>query len=93
MYGPEGAEYSMTREVIDVIPLERVLLRHRQPMHNFDMTMLFEDEAGGTRLTWRMYFDTEDEAELVREAMAAGNEQNFDRLERQLGTMQSGGAG
>lgn len=93
MRGPDGAEFTMAKEVVDVAPLERIVFRHRQPMHNFEMTIGFEDDARGTRVTWRMLFDSAEEAALTRDAVTAGNEQNFDRLERQLQSMRSGAGG
>ena len=53
-------------------------------MHVFTMTMLFADEAGGTRLTWIMQFTTPDESGQLKDFIAAANEENFDRLEAWL---------
>jgi hypothetical protein len=47
------------------------------------MTMLFTEEASGTRLTWRMRFGTDEGGEM-RTFLAAANEENFDRLEAVL---------
>ena len=84
MTGPEGQVYPMAKEFREVVPNETIVLRHDQPVHAFLMEMSFEDEGGGTRLTWRFRFDSPDEAERVREAISVANEQNFDRLEAEL---------
>lgn len=91
MHGPDGAEYPMDREFLEVAPGERVVLRHPQPGHEFTMTMDFADEAGGTRITWRMRFDSAEHAAEIRDFIAAANEQNLDRLEAQLAAMSAEG--
>ena len=50
------------------------------------MTMTFAEEAGRTRLTWRMLFESAAELERVRAFIPAANEQNFDRLQALLAT-------
>jgi len=37
-----------------------------------------------TQLTWRMRFDSDEEARAVREVVLQGNEQSFDPLEAHL---------
>ena len=56
-------------------------------MHQFRMAMIFADEGGGTRVIWRMRFDSEEEGQRVRGFIAAANEENFDRLEAELASM------
>ncbi len=85
MRGPDGAEYAMVKEFEEVDPPSRIVLLHPEPpAHRFRMVMDFAEEAGGTRLTWRMRFEDPEERERVREFVVAANEQNFDRLEAQL---------
>jgi hypothetical protein len=64
-----------------------IVLQHPDPMHSFQMTMTFAEEAGKTRRTWWMRFESAAEFEKVREFIPAVNEQNFSRLEAQLATM------
>jgi uncharacterized protein YndB with AHSA1/START domain len=90
MHGPDGAEYQMTKEFVEVAPPTRIVLRHEQATHGFRMTMTFVDESDKTRLTWRMRFDSKEEAERVRSAVTEANEQNFDRLAAHLATMTGG---
>lgn len=79
MHSPAGAEYHNVSHFIEVAEPERIVLQHERPVHDFVMTMLFTEEEGGTRLTWRMKFDTE-EGEEMRAFLTAANEENFDRL-------------
>ncbi|HEU0053846.1 MAG TPA: SRPBCC family protein [Longimicrobium sp.] len=84
MRTPDGAEYPMHHRFVEVVPDERVVFDHLQEGHDFRMTMDFADADGGTRLTWRMRFASAEEGERVREFVAPANEQNFDRLAREL---------
>lgn len=84
MHGPDGADYAMLNVFEEVVPGERIVLRHVQQGHDFRLAMTLDDEAGGTRLTWRMRFESPDEAERVRGPVLAANEQNFDRLQAVL---------
>ena len=85
MRAPDGSTHAMAKSFVEVVPLERIVLRHLEPpQHRFLMTMLFADEAGGTRLTWRVLFEQPEEAERVRALFLEGNEQNFDRLAARL---------
>jgi uncharacterized protein YndB with AHSA1/START domain len=87
MHGPEGTDYPSATEFVEVVPPERIVFQHLKPMHRFQMTMTFATEAGQTRLTWRMLFESAEAAEAVRSFVVEANEQNFDRLEAQLATM------
>ena len=87
MHGPDGTDYPMVKDFIEVVSPERIVLQHLAPMHRFRMTVTFADEGDKTRLTWRMLFESAAELEKVRELVSTANEQNFDRLESQLATM------
>ncbi len=85
MTSPEGKAFHNRKLFIDVVPGERIVHEHLEPIHHFLMTMGFEDAGDDTVLTWRMQFapfrdapfDPEDMADFIH----AANEQNFDRLE------------
>lgn len=87
MRGPDGTDHQMVKTFVEVAPPARIVLQHVDPTHGFRMTMTFADEAGRTRLTWRMRFESAEEAGRVRALVAVANEQNFDRLETQLGEL------
>lgn len=84
MRGPGGERYPMEKEFLEVVPDERLVLRHHDPAHGFVMTMTYAPDGGGTLLTWRMRFDSAEECARVRDAVVAANEQNFDRLRGEL---------
>lgn len=48
------------------------------------MTKTLADEDGGTRLTWRMAFETEQLCETLKTICVPANQENFDRLAAHL---------
>ena len=87
MHGPDGVDYHNESVFLEVAPLERVVYFHRLPFHEFQMTMVFAEQGGQTRLTWRMLFESIEECEKIRKFVVPANEQNFDRLAAHLRTM------
>jgi uncharacterized protein YndB with AHSA1/START domain len=85
MRAADGASYRMTNRFVEIVPPERIVLRHDQDGHGFDLVMNYDivDDAS-TTLHWCMRFDSPEEAERVRPFVVEANEQNFDRLERVL---------
>lgn len=83
MYAPTGEEYPNVSHFTEIVEPARVVFVHEEPVHRFQMTLLYEEEGNITRLTWRMLFDT-DEGEQMRRFITAANEENFDRLEAHL---------
>ena len=51
------------------------------------MTMILDDQAGGTLLTWRMLFESVEECAKLENFISNANEQNFDRLQARLSEM------
>jgi hypothetical protein len=48
------------------------------------MTMIFAEEAGKTRLTWRQRFESAEHCISGEGAVIEANEQKLDRLEAEL---------
>ena len=84
MHGPNGTDYHNESRFLEVVRPERIVFQHEEPVHGFQMTMTFVERGGGTTLTWRMWFETPDEAVKVRPFILPANEQNFDRLAAHL---------
>ncbi len=80
MHGPNGADYQIEKEFIEIVKPERIVFDHLDPIHRFRMTMIFDEKNGKTELTWRMYFESADECAKVKNFILEANEQNFDRL-------------
>jgi uncharacterized protein YndB with AHSA1/START domain len=86
MHAPDGAVYRMEKRFVEVAAPERIVHDHLDPSHAFRMTVALTEEAGGTRVTWRMCFESAEEFARVKDFIAGANEQNFDRLESLLST-------
>ena len=84
MHGPDGTDYYNESEFIELEPAKRVVLEHLRPMHRFMMTMTLAEEAGKTRITWRLRFDSVEECERVKQFVVPANEQNLDKLAAEL---------
>ena len=82
--GPDGVDYYNESEFVELVEPTRVVLDHLRPMHRFRMTMTFTPEAGGTRIMWRMEFETADEVARIKSFVLDANQQNFDRLAAEL---------
>ncbi len=84
MHGPDGAAYAMDHRFTEILALERIVVRHLQPGHDFTLTVTLADYAGTTGITWHMLFDDPSEAVRVRPFVVPANEQNLDRLAAHL---------
>jgi uncharacterized protein YndB with AHSA1/START domain len=95
MHGPNSAHYENESVFVEVVKPERIVFQHLEPVHGFLMTMTFADEAGATRLTWRMCFESASECTRVKLFVSEANEQNFVRLAAHLAatSMNQGGNG
>ncbi len=80
MGAPDGTEYAMEKEFVEVVAGARIVHDHLQEGHRFLMTMIFADHAQGTELTWRMRFADAAEFARVQPYIIPANEENFDRL-------------
>ncbi|HBJ84270.1 MAG TPA: polyketide cyclase [Verrucomicrobiales bacterium] len=87
-HGPNGTDYPNESTFIEIVPNERIVYDHVVPPH-FRMAMTLAEEAGGTRLTWRMAFETAQLCETLKGICIPANEENFDRLAAHLGSSQT----
>lgn len=90
MHAPDGSQYQNESDFVEVVSPERIVFDHLEPVHQFRMTMTFEEEAGKTRLTWQMRFESVEEHARMKGFIPAANEENFDRLEAHLAKMAAG---
>lgn len=84
MHGPEKGNYENSAVFTIVEPLKLVRwTRSSQPL--FDMEVQFEAVSSTqTEIVFRMIFDTVEACEKIRAFAIPKNEENFDRLEREL---------
>ena len=81
MTSSDGTDFANRSTFQKIVPAERIVFLHHEPMHVYTMEMRFVPESGGTRLHWRMLFEANEENLQLKKFIAAANEQNFDRLE------------
>jgi uncharacterized protein YndB with AHSA1/START domain len=87
MHGPDGRIYENQSVFVEIVKPERIVFHHLKPVHEFQVTATFAEQAGKTELTWRMLFGSVAECDKVRRYVVEANEQNLDRLEAQLAKM------
>lgn len=85
MHSPDGADFP-NRSVFHEIGPERIVLRHESRPH-FILTSTFEEADGGTEITFRQTFETEEEYSKLKPICEEANEQNLDRLGSLLRTI------
>jgi uncharacterized protein YndB with AHSA1/START domain len=84
MHGPEKGNYENESEFKIVEPLRQVVWqRISKPI--FEMEISFEPSGDfTTRISFRMVFETVEECEKIRKFAQPKNEENFDRLEKEI---------
>jgi uncharacterized protein YndB with AHSA1/START domain len=85
MHGPDGTDYENVKELLEVVPGERIVSTHGSEDHRFRMSMCYVDLGTSTLLTWRMSFASAEHAAQIRARVEQANEENFDRLAALLG--------
>jgi len=83
MHGPDGKDYPNRSVFHSVEAPARIVLEHENAPH-FELQVTLTEEAGGTRLHWRMRFDDATTREALAGLVVPANEQNFDRLQAEL---------
>lgn len=86
MHGPDGVDYQNKSVFVEVVNPERIVFDHVSGPQ-FQVVATFAEQAGKTRLTFRMRFESAADCDKVKSFAVEGNEQNFDRLEAQLAKM------
>jgi uncharacterized protein YndB with AHSA1/START domain len=79
MHGPDGTDYPNESTFTEVVPGERVVVRHLSAPH-FDLTITFVDQGEGTLVGWHQAFDTPEMRDKIAKLVGDANEQNLDRL-------------
>ncbi|MCY9698024.1 SRPBCC family protein [Paenibacillus alginolyticus] len=78
MHSPDGTGFP-NRSVFHEIGPECIVLRH-ESRPNFILTFTIEVVDGGTEITFRQTFETEEEYNKLKPICEEANEQNLDRL-------------
>jgi len=83
MHGPNGVDYPNHSTFEEIVPLERIVIRHLNNPE-FLLTATFEEIDGRTKVTWRQQFMKWAAFEQAKSYLIEANEQNFDRLNELL---------
>ena len=83
MHGPEKGNYENASIFKTIIPNKLIgWTRISQPL--FDMEIAFENIDTASKISFRMIFNTIEECNKLKDFIVPKNEENFDRLEREL---------
>jgi len=83
MHGPDGSDYPNTARFAEIVPDQKVVIRHDCAPF-FTLSISLTPSANGTLLQWSQAFDDAAVAEAVRHIVVPANEQNLDRLAAEL---------
>lgn len=86
MHAPDGAAFENFCRFVEIVPSERVVFDHIEPVHNFRVTVAFEPRGDFTHLCLSMAFADNAEYVRVKDIIKEKNEENFDRLDAVLRT-------
>ncbi|HRH93557.1 MAG TPA: SRPBCC family protein [Candidatus Peribacteria bacterium] len=87
MHGPNGMNFENTSVFEEIVPNERIVYKHLDPVHVFRMTIALDPKGQNTQMTWTMTFESAEEFEKVKDFIATANEQNLDKLENCLASL------
>lgn len=84
MHGPEKGNYENSSVFKTIVPNKLISWKRiSQPL--FDMEVEFEElNSSKSKIAFRMIFNTAEECNKMKEFVIPKNEENFDRLEREL---------
>ncbi|HMT55009.1 MAG TPA: SRPBCC family protein [Saprospiraceae bacterium] len=87
MHGPEKGNYENSSVFKTVLP-NKLISWERKSQPLFDMEIAFEKlEENKTQISFKMIFSTAEECEKMRKFVEPKNEENFNRLEREIKTI------
>lgn len=90
MHGPDGTDYPNQSEFQEIVPNSMVRIRHVSLPH-FELSISLEPHATGTLVTWVGVLENQEFAEKMRTFLETANEQNLDRLAKEVNpTTQNG---
>jgi len=87
MHGPEKGNYNNECEFTKIeVPTLIAWKRHSKPL--FQVVALFEEvDQNKTKVIFKMVFESEEECNKLKPFVVDKNEENFDKMEKELLTM------
>lgn len=84
MHGPDGTGYPNTNVFTTVEPPHRVEIEHMSADHHFTLAITFTRAGDRTLVEWVQTFDTVEHKQDIAPWVEPANEQNLDRLQREV---------
>jgi uncharacterized protein YndB with AHSA1/START domain len=91
MHGPNGTDYPNQAEFLEIVPSSLIRIRHVN-LPQFELSISLAPSATGTLVSWVHVFEDRQFAENARAFLETANEQNLERLAREVGNAPSKGA-
>lgn len=83
MHGPDGLHFPNENVFAEIEPPNKVVIQHvSEP--RFVLTVALTPSATGTDVSWTQVFENPDIAARVKDIVVPANEQNLDRLTREV---------
>ena len=92
MHGPDGTDYPNTNVFRTVDAPHRVEVEHLSDDHHFVLAITFTPRGSRTLVGWQQTFDTAEQKRQLAPWVEPANEQNLDRLQREVARAAGGGA-
>lgn len=86
MHGPENGHYQNECVFLEIVPNQKLLWDRISKPH-FKVLVIFSEEPNGTKVVFKMIFNSAEESNKLRNFVPEKNEENFDRLEEELSKM------
>ena len=84
MHGPDGTSYPNESRFVRLEPNRLFEIEHLSDDHHFLLTIELEQTGSDTIVHWRQTFDTVEHYERIAQFIASANEQNLERLSREV---------
>lgn len=83
MHGPDGTNYPNESEFLEIVSNEKVVIRHVcEPF--FTLIIQIAATYMGSVVYWTQEFDSEEVAERIASVVIPANEENLDRLTKEV---------
>jgi uncharacterized protein YndB with AHSA1/START domain len=84
LHGPDGSNYPNVNVFQSVEPPNRVEVEHLSEDHHFVLKITFTDQGSQTLVGWEQTFDSVAQKQHIAPWVEPANEQNLDRLQREV---------
>jgi len=84
LHGPDGSNYPNVNVFQSVEPPNRVEVEHLSEDHHFVLKITFTDQGSQTLVGWEQTFDSVEHKQHIAPWVEPANEQNLDRLQREV---------